>query len=313
METTRMPLDATNKHDSPDGDDPFSNYNSPESAILFPVGERAIGWKTKAGGYEQIKSHKAIIRMTPAGDAALVLSVVGSGYRLVHNRELFGRVEDTMRKQMQDSDLHDVRVTDRVSGWGRTCYREYVFPNIKCYVGGQSKSSVAFRLIVQNGYGGSALRIHAGAIEFWCSNGMISGDFTSTYRRHTSRLEVVGMERAVTNALETFAVSQVRWRKWAHTEVKHAEAMQLFRDIAASPKLLESLTDQYTREVDERGANLWAVYSALTYYSSHNEGQFSLRKSVEAQDTVASIMLQRELNVAQWIKSDTWRKLEEAI
>ena len=97
----------------------------------------------------------------PNGDAAHVLSVVGSGYRLVHNRELFRHVEDAMCKEMSASDLSGVRVTDKVSSLGRMCYREYVFPSIKCYVGSQDKTSVVFRLIVQNGYGGSALRVHA--------------------------------------------------------------------------------------------------------------------------------------------------------
>lgn len=303
-----MPLDG----ETTDHEDPFAQFNGPSSAILFPVGERKVGWETRKGTYERINSHKAIIRLTQDGTAVHVLSVVGDGYKLVHNRELYSRVEDTMRKQVPDQDLQDVRVTDRVSGWGKTCFREYVFPNIKCYVGGQSKSSVAFRLIVQNGYGGSALRVHAGAIEFWCTNGIIAGDFTSTYRKHTSRLEVQGIDAAVKNAFDTFATSQVKWKEWAHKPVQHAAAMELFREIAASTKLQEGLQQQYLREQDERGPNLWAVYSALTYYASHNDGPFSLRSSVEQMDSTASIMLQRELSVAQWIKTDAWKKLEDA-
>ena len=139
---------------------------------------------------------------------------------------------------------------------------------------------------------------------------MISGDYTSTYRKHTAGLMVDGVGDVVRKSLDTFVGSQEKWKRWARTEVKHADAIQLFRDIAASAKLQETLCEQYMTEREERGQNLWAVYSALTYYASHNDGAFALRSTVEQQDTVASTMLQRELNVSQWIKSEAWHKLE---
>ena len=307
-----MPLDFTSTDAGPSDYDPFSKYNSEASAILFPVGERRVGWETRSGGYQRIASHKAIIRLTASGESVHVLGVVGSGYRLVTNRELFGRVEDTMRKQMQLEALSGVQVKDRVSGYGRVCYREYIFPNIKCRLGGGTRSEIAFRIIVQNGYGGSALRMHAGAIEFYCSNGMISGEYQSTYHKHTSGLVISGIDDAVRRAGDAFVSSQERWQKWAKTPVKHQAAMELFRELANSDKLREKLNDQYLREMDVRGPNLWAVYSALTYYASHADGEFKLKSSVEAQDTVASTMLQRELSVARWVDTEAWRKLEHA-
>lgn len=307
-----MPLDAnfTGTDDGPSDYDPFSKYNGAASAILFPVGERRVGWETRSGGYQRITSHKAIIRLTPTGESVHVLGVVGSGYRLVTNRELFGRVEDTLRKQMQIEQLNGVQVKDRVSGYGRVCFREYIFPNIKCRLGGGTKSDIAFRILVQNGYGGSALRVHSGAIEFYCTNGMISGEYQSAYKKHTSGLAVAGVGDIVANALDTFVGSQERWKHWAKTPVKHQEAMDLFKQLTDSNKLYENLSNQYLREVEERGRNLWAVYSALTFYASHNDGEFKLKSSVEAQDTIATTMLQRELSVARWVDSDAWRKLE---
>ena len=300
-----MPLDAATGHPSP-----FKKFNTADSAILFPVGERRVGCEVRDNVWDRIQSHKSIVRLDPRGHVLNVLSVVGSGYKLVHNRELFGRVEDTLCKIIPTPHLTNVMVTDKVSGWGKLCYRDYVFPGIWCTVGNTTRSTVAFRLIVQNGYGGSALRVHAGAIDFYCSNGMISGDYTSTYKKHTSGLLVEGVDETVEQALVTFGQNQTRWRRWAETPVQHSEAMQLFKELASSTKLQENLADQYLKEREARGPNLWSVYSALTYYASHHDGTFSLRSTVEQQDTVASTMLQRELNVSQWIKSEAWRNLE---
>lgn len=304
-----MPLDTSKL--IPDPDNPFRKYNTADSPILFPVGIRRVGWEIRDSVFQKIDTHKAIIRQTQRGDAVHVLSVVGSGYRLIHNRELFSRVEDTLCKVMTAEDLADVRVTDKVSSYGRMCYREYLFPNIKCVIGNNTRSTVAFRMIVQNGYGGSALRVHAGAIDFYCSNGMIHGDYTSAYRKHTSGLMIEGIGEAVEKALISFSDNEHKWRSWSKKSVTHVEAMQLFRDLAQSAKLQENLADQYLKEREERGHTLWAVYSALTYYASHNDGPFALRSTVEQQDTVASTMLQRELNVSQWVKSAAWKKLEE--
>jgi hypothetical protein len=301
-----MPLDNAGM---PEHDDPFAKYNTDASPILFPVAERKVGWERRDGGWERVNSHKAIIRIAQDGRPH-VLSVVGANYRLIHNRELYSFVEDTMRKEMQPSELDGVQVKDKVAGWGRTCFREYVFPNIKCILGGSTKSEIAFRLLVQNGYGGSALRMHAGAIEFYCTNGMISGEYESTYRKHTSGLYVSGIAPTVHKALATFSYSQSIWKRWATTPVHHQAAMDLFRELASSEKLRENLQDQYLRERDARGDTLWSVYSAMTYYASHADGGFALRRTVEQQDTQASVMLNRELSVAKWIESDAWKKLE---
>jgi hypothetical protein len=178
-----MPLDATGGVP----EDPFERANA-NSSIMFPVAERKVGWETREKSFAIAPSHKAIIRTTPDGAGVLVLNIVGSNYKLIHNRELFGHVEDTLRKKMQPEMLEDVRITDKVSGWGRVCLREYVFPRLRCVLRRGAKSVIGFRLIVQNGYGGSALRLHAGAIEFYCMNGMIIGDYQSAYNKHTSGL-----------------------------------------------------------------------------------------------------------------------------
>ena len=303
-----MPLDGRHEEEY----DPFSKYNGPGARILFPVAERRIGWQTRENTFEPVTSHKAIIRMTPDGEKVHVLNVVGSSYKLIHNRELFGVVEDTMRKEIHGDALRGVVVEDKVAGWGKLCYRQYVFPNIKCKLKQGARSDIAFRLIVQNGYGGSALRVHAGAIEFWCSNGMITGEYQSTYHKHTSGVSVQGIGNAVHRAVDAFVNAQDKWVKWSETPVKHEAAMELFRELATSTKLGDRLINQYMEETSARGHNLWAVYSALTFYASHAEDDFKLRDSVIEQDTVASTMLQRELTVAKWIESDAWHKLEVA-
>lgn len=309
------PLDDTHTHAGSSPHDPFSAFNTDASPIMFPVVERAVAWQTRHGEHRGIATHKAIVRASPDLKDAIVLGVVGANFKLVLNKELFAHVEAVMRKEIPAHNLRGVMVKDSVARWGTTCYRQYIFPNIKCTLNNQARSQIAFRLIVQNGYGGlhsSALRVHAGAIDFYCTNGMVSGEYQSAYRKHTKGLVVSGFTDTIHSALDMFNQSQDKWNRWATTPVKHAAAMELFHQLTDSARLRENLCAQYLRECDARGHNMWAVYSTLTYYASHSDGEFALRSTVNDQDSVASTMLLRELSVAKWVTSDAWRALESA-
>jgi Domain of unknown function (DUF932) len=293
----------------PDKNNPFSKFNTPSSPILFAVGECRVGWELRNASFLPTESHKAIVRVNPQGDPVKLLNVVGTNYRLVHNRELFTQIEDCMINEMLPEHLVDVQVEDKVSGYGRICYREYRFPNIRCYLA-NVRSNIGFRIIVQNGYGGTGLRILSGAIDYFCTNGMVSGEHLSTYRKHTSGLVISDLSGHITKSLQMFADAQTAWQKWTVTPVAHNPVMALFDAVSMSKKMREGLIDQYAREREARGTNLWSVYSALTYYASHSDGTFNLRKTVEEQDSVAQTMLARELNVAKWVKTPEWRALE---
>lgn len=283
---------------------PFATYNTDRSPILFPVHEHRVGYQT-GNLWSQARDYKAIVR----SDKDILLNIVGSGYKIVHNKELFQAIEDCMVNEMLPDHFEGMQVKDKVSGWGRMCFREYVFPAIKCKVH-YSTSDIGFRILVQNGYGGSALRIHSGAIDFYCTNGMIHGEFHSTYRRHTSGIVIGNLSATIQAALLQFTKQQDVWAEWTKKSVKLDQVAELFDKVSTSIKMREGLLEQYERESDARGKTVWAVYSTLTHYASHNDGQFTLRASVEEADTVASTMLTRELNVCKWIQLPEFKKLE---
>lgn len=307
-----MPLDnVTPLPTQPPDRTPFDKYNTPNSPILFPVGERSVGWLMRTGLYQHAPGHKAIIRLNEKGDAAVLLNIVGQTYKVVHNRELFTGIEHTISELLTADQLEGVLVKDKAAHYGRVCFREYIFPRISCRVGGSTRSDIAFRLIVQNGYGGSALRIHAGAIEFYCTNGLISGEYSSAYRRHTQGIAIQGIGNVVSKALLQFSADTHTWKEWANKPVKHEAAMSLFRSLATSNKVKDNLMAQYLRETDHRGNSVWTVYSALTYYASHNDGDFAVKTS-PGQDNEATTMLGRELHVAKWLQLPEWQALVDA-
>ena len=284
---------------------PFGNaLNDVDSCIMFPVGERELSWKSRKGEHFGIPSHKVLVRMNATGNGGFPLDVVKSTYQLVHNRELFSILQDAITRRVPAEQLAGAHVTDKIAGYGRTCIREYVFPNIKCDVG-DPQSDVAFRLIAQNGYGGSALKLIGGAIKFYCANGMLIGEHESVYRKHTRGLVMGDLGVQVGNLLQRFAKSQEEWKRLTTIAVERAATMQMFRDLCSTELLADRLFTRWGVERDNLGSNAWSVYNAMTYYASHNEGEFAVKASSDANEH--SIMLQREQRVAAWLQSAAWK------
>ena len=270
--------------------------------ILFPVDTRDVSWHTKLGHEVPAPAYKAIIGKTARGGA--LLSIVSSTYKLVSNHDIFMSIEDTMMKEMTRDALRDVRITDTAARGGRDCYREYVFPNLICDVEHNAKRSdgVGFRIVVQNSYGGGAIKVLVGAIDFFCTNGMIIGAYEAAYARHTSGVKVDRFSALVTKGLNKFIAQGDVWKRWHNTQVTDSEAMKLLKQLASSPRNHDALYRQYLDEVAVRGNNLWSVYSAATYAATHNSGEFAVKRSSE--DNAAAILNRRELAVAAWVSGE---------
>ena len=278
------------------------------SRIIFPVVERKMQWLTQAGQGVDASGSKALVRMT-TDKSPVLLSVVNSTYKLATNKELFTTIEQTIIDKVEPSCLVGVQLKDHISYDGRVCYREYVFPNLRCDIG--AKSDIGFRIVVSNSYGGGAIKLLAGAIEFFCTNGMVSGQYESTYARHTSGLVMSTFASNITSALDRFVSDAQRWRKWVETPVEFISAMVLLKNIASSPRMAEALSIQCAREFDVRGPNLWSVYSAMTYYASHNDGNFATRSDSEDESSgAATSMFKRELTVRDWTNTKEFKQLE---
>jgi hypothetical protein len=68
------------------------------------------------------------------------------------------------------------------------------------------------------------------------------------------------------------------------------------------------LMERFEIEAADRGRNLWAVVSAMTYYSSHDSDEFTIRGS-ETNDNVSATLMQRQLEVRRWMDGSAWQRL----
>jgi len=279
---------------------------TPDVDIFFPVVERKCAWTDVRGVNHPVPNQKVLVR--PIMHNTVVhgqpLAVVGKGYSLISMYEVVTALEQEMQTLLTPHDLEACFVKDSVARHGQTCMREYHFPHNARTIG--RHGSVGLRIAVVNGYGGSSVKIIGGAIDFMCTNGLITGTFDTSYHRHTSGLKLEHVTAKLSQCINGFNDGVVRWRSWSRKEMPHEQAMGLLREIATSPRMFEHLSDQYLREVPVRGSNLWSVVSALTYFASHGV----VKKTDN--DTEALTRLSRGLFIDKVLRSATFHALENA-
>lgn len=279
-----------------------------ESELYFQATERDLYWNDlDRGMFHVVPTHKMLLRRgngAIGSDEPIQLAVVGTGYQLVQNKDLFQAIEAQFAEALTPDELSGVRIHDKMSFGGAMCLREYIFPNVRCDAPGES--DVAFRTIVKNGFGGSSIVLYSGAIDFFCTNGMIGGQYDCIYARHTKGLRIGNVTERVRRSIDVFYKQAAIWHRWYDKKITNDEALAFFND-RFSGRLAKRLFRQYLIESEAHGTTMWALYSTMTYYASHDEGQFLLRDT--GKDHGASSMLKREEQVRKVVDSDTFARL----
>ncbi len=255
----------------------------------------------------RVPEYKALYRT----DTGQVLSVVKNSYRVIQNEEVFDAVEQNIVQALGHSRLANAKIEDGIAKDGLLSMRSWVFPDIRVQSTTTSKSDIAFRIVAINGFGGISVKCFYGGIDFYCLNGLICGeDYSTLAFRHAKHTDTSVRFTPIRDSLEQFEKQSKVWLRWQNTRVDHESVMSFLKQIVESDSLLNALKDQIFNEYVHRGQTLWAVYSALTFYASHNEGIFAV--SERAKGNEAAVMLRRQNAVQRMVNSPQWNDMDIA-
>lgn len=275
-----------------------------QSKLYFDVYERPLQFVGSTDAYD-VQSHKAIVRMID--DKPKAIGIVGAKYNMIKTKEVCQSVEEVFMQKMTQDELDGCTVKDEIAYSGGTCIRQYVFPKVQTQV--NDNSTVGFRVVIVNGYdGSSSFKLYAGAIDFFCSNGMVTGSFDLTVKKHTSGFQIPALVERVRQNIDIFYKQAEQWKHWAGRTITEQEARTVYEQMPnVSPRRVEQLMRQFFIECKTHGSTVWALYSAATYYATHNEGEFALRQT--SLDHAAVTMLNREQQVRSWVSGESFARL----
>jgi hypothetical protein len=227
--------------------------------IFFPVAERGLYLPLKAGTF-QPSGHKALIRQH--GEGVKVLNVVKNSYKLVTHKEVYDALTPILSE-------HDVTVSTYHDNDGAKAYIDVRFDKLTTSLAG---SGVAFRAIFHNGYGGTSLGCIIGAVNFFCTNGMILGDYETVYRRHTSGLDASVAADWLKAGMAKWKIGVARWHHWMReypTADQERDAIKAMSDNSQHQQRMAR--ELGLRYIPKYGNTLFALYQTLTDFASHYE------------------------------------------
>ena len=155
------------------------------------------------------------------------------------------------------------------------------------------------------------MRVFAGAYDQVCENGMCIGELVKQLARHTTGFTPVKFSEFISREMELYLIRARDFQRWADSEIDQDTAENVLKAAGLSERRTASMLDQFATESASRGNSVWALYSALTFYASHNSERFNIRNSGNVDNAGASLE-QREREVSKIITSPAWADLTRA-
>lgn len=269
--------------------------------IFFPVVEMPLEIRGVNGQVMTVPKKKVIVRE----DTNETLGIHSSSYKLVKNEEVFPQFEEALLKS--SIDLTDMRVVDSTTFNGARAFREYYFPAHKMRINSfLGDDEVDLKLRLFNSYDAShCFGFSFGAFRLVCSNGLVIGHNMNTqYVRHTSNLDTEKLLASLEKSFEIYTQHQDIWNHWANKQITDEQVSQILDRIQfMSKRLKESLTNYWLIEVSKLGRTVWALFNALTYWSTHHK----IRESAASKAT--DVIIAREARVQALLNSDEFQRL----
>ena len=142
-------------------------------------------------------------------------------------------------------------------------------------------TTICERFIITHGVDGSmSNQVFFGAIDDYCTNGRIKGEYDTVKRKNTSRFSVDVFVNELQNAKQDFYAESERLQEWANIKLDGVDVADIIKGIVKSDRKAEKMNALYQHEVGNRGANVFALYSAFTNYSSYADERNGFKLSL---------------------------------
>ena len=242
------------------------------------------------------------------------LGVVGHNFSCADHRPFFQGVEDAMTENLDNSQLDDAKVvwrSARNNSWGMM---DITLPNVqRTIVSDKHQTTVNQRFIALHAIDGSCSnQVYYGAIDTFCTNGMITGDYDKVRRKNSSNFSMDRFIDELKNSRRDFDTQMDTFQQWAFSPIGKFDIKAMLDSLMGSESKSEKMYTLYNQEVSKRGKTVFALYSAFTNYATYADERNGFRMRNTGNDTQAQTMWLREQEVAKWIASPQFKQLEAA-
>jgi hypothetical protein len=242
------------------------------------------------------------------------LGIVGKSFQCASHGDFFRGVVETATETLSGHDLEDAKYSFRTARNGAWAMLDITLPNVTMDISSDKfETEIGNRIISLHGIDGSCSnQVFFGAIDFFCTNGMITGDHDKVRKKNTSNFSMESFIYELNRARTDFYTQAQQMQVWAHTDLKYVDVSSLLDDMLGSKRKSEKMYSLYMQEASTRGHNKFALYSAMTNYATYADERNGFNLKNTGRDTQAISMWSREQEVSKWVSDDRFRLLEAA-
>lgn len=244
-------------------------------------------------------------------DTAEYLGVVGNDFNTETHKDFFHTVQDTMLEKLSPQEVQGATISWKSAKNNAWALMDITLPNVTTkIVTDRHETTIAQRIISLRAVDGSCSnQVFFGAIDFFCTNGMIRGEHDKVRRKNTSGFNVDNFAHQLRKSNEDFQMQTRQIQQWAETSLATVDVKAFLEKLMKSERQAEKMFMLYNQEVSTRGRNKFSLYSAFTNYATYADERngFQLRRT--GNDTQAVSMFSRESDVAKWVSNPQFQQL----
>jgi len=248
------------------------------------------------------------------GETGEYLGIVGRGFTCASHGDFYRGVMDTLTENLEPSDMMNANYKWRTARGGAWTMLDITLPDMQVEITTDKHSTtLGNRIISLHGIDGSCSnQVYFGQIDFFCTNGMIRGEYDKVRKKNTANFSLDSFIYELNRSRRDFYAETAKMQVWAQTDLKYVNVQSLLEEMISSRKKAEKMYQLYCHAASQRGHNKWALYSAFTNYASYADERngFNLRNT--GHDTQAISMFTREQEVSKWVSDDRFITLEAA-
>jgi hypothetical protein len=248
------------------------------------------------------------------GETGEYLGIVGKGFTCASHGDFYRGVMDTLTENLEPSDMMNANYKWRTARGGAWTMLDITLPDMQVEITtDKHTTTLGNRIISLHGIDGSCSnQVYFGQIDFFCTNGMIRGEYDKVRKKNTANFSLDSFIYELNRSRRDFYAETAKMQVWAQTDLKYVNVQSLLEEMITSRKKAEKMYQLYCHEAAQRGHNKWALYSAFTNYASYADERngFNLRNT--GHDTQAISMFTREQEVSKWVSDDRFITLEAA-
>ena len=248
------------------------------------------------------------------GNTGDYIGIVGNSFNCASHTDFFLGVHNTITDSLGEEDTNNMNIRYKTARNNAWALMDMTLPEVTAkIVTSKQETTVSQRIIALHGIDGSCSnQVYFGAIDFFCTNGLIRGEYDKIRRKNSSLFTMDSFIRELEQSRNDFYAQTETLQHWAYTPMPAYNVKELLERIIKSEQKAKKMYSLYSQETSVRGHNVFALYSAFTNYATYADERngFNLRNT--GKDTVAQSMWSREQEVAKWISTPAFKDLVAA-